>query len=62
MNRGMIRDTRLLDKSDWDDPFRYCEAGSTEEADMLAEWDRWDLVHKIMELDKKLWELENDRR
>ena len=52
------RDTRLLDKSTFDDPNEFCEAGSTVEADMLAEWCRWELVEKIQELDQKLYELE----
>ena len=52
------RETRLLDKSTFDDPSDSVEAGSTTEADMLAEEDREWLVKKIQDQDQKLYELE----
>jgi hypothetical protein len=52
------RDTRLLNKSTFDDPDEFCEAGSNNEADIIAEWQRWELVDKIQELDQKLFDKE----
>ena len=54
----MKRDTRLLNKESFDDPTEFLEAGSVQEADMLAEWDRGELVDSIQALDKKCWQLE----
>lgn len=54
----MKRETRLIDKSNFDDPKDSCLAGSNEEADIIAEWDRWELVETIQELDQKCFELE----
>lgn len=54
----MKRDTRLLDKSDWDNPLQYCEAGSEDEADLMLEWTRGDLIDMVQQLDQKLYELE----
>lgn len=52
------RDTRLLDKSTFDEPDEFLEAGSTTEADMIAEWDRDELVDTIQQLDQKCFDLE----
>lgn len=53
-----LRDTRLLNKQSFDNPTEFCEAGSTTEADMLAEWSRDELVECIQELDQKLFNRE----
>lgn len=52
------RDTRLLDKSTFDDPSEFVEAGSDLEFDMIAEWDCGELVETIQNLDQKCFELE----
>jgi hypothetical protein len=54
-----IRETRLIDKSTFDDPEDSCPAGSILEYDLLCEWDRGELVETIQELDQKVWEYEN---
>lgn len=54
----MKRDTRILDKSTFDDPEEFLEAGSNEEADMIAEWSRDELVDTIQDLNNKVYKLE----
>jgi hypothetical protein len=52
------RETRLINKSTFDDPSESCLAGSTEEFDLIAEWDRCELVETIQLQDAKLFDLQ----
>lgn len=54
------RETRLINKNTFDDPTDSCPAGSNEEADLIAEWQRWEPVDSIQELDEKLYKQEKE--
>ena len=53
-----MRESRFFDKSTFDFPEDILEAGSTNEADTLGEWSRWELVEKIQELDAEVASLQ----
>ncbi len=56
-----MRDTRLVNKKVLDNPEEILEAGSSEEADIIAEWSREELVDSIQEWEAKAYKLEKHR-
>ena len=53
-NKG-ARETRLLDKTKFDDPDEPCPAGGILESDSIYKWPLVELVYTIQDLDEKLF-------